>query len=154
MDDREFSSQVCYLNFDDNIQPASSESGRCNRCNEVVAACEAAYTGAKIDEIFYETTDFLEPWANPGCALCQLFLGVLPSKEVQSLRQYGGSSNKSGGNILTEYRIELPDHVPEDPADSSGNVTLAYRNMKSDRMRGDEIAASIIDIIPDTGSSS
>lgn len=104
MDDREFSSPVCYLNYDW-ASPSDLGSRICSRCKEVLAAYGSAeINDGKCHEIIYQTHDLLETTANQGCPLCQLFYEKLSAADKRHLRE--NESGRNGvDNPFTGYYI-------------------------------------------------
>src|SRR3981189_1245653 len=113
MDDREFSSQVCYLNFDDD---ASQAPGLCNQCKDMINAYETTPIGLEraFGYVFYETTDLLESTAIGGCGLCQLFLQGLSPEDRDYLRQNKFNPEEGEVPIIRRYR-RICDSQPQPP---------------------------------------
>jgi hypothetical protein len=100
MDDREFSSPVCYLDYD-NEQPVTLDPVLCAKCKRVMAGFDSVgenfegHTWAK--EKFFESTIDLSTISAPACFLCHLFFKHLPNfpEEFRKLN--------TGSSVFVEY---------------------------------------------------
>ena len=100
MDDREFSSPVCYLDYD-NERPVTSDPALCAKCKNVIAGFDSVggnfqgHLWAK--EKFFETTIDLSTISVPACFLCHLFFKHVPNfpEEFRKLN--------TGSSVFVEY---------------------------------------------------
>jgi hypothetical protein len=117
MDDREFSSSVCYLDFDNMLVP--SQPALCTICKEFTAAWNVAeekiqklrdkevdfddlpyedYDQTIVAELnhrstIYETTENIAVTASNGCPLCLAFFERLHPDEQDFLNELRDNSN-------------------------------------------------------------
>jgi hypothetical protein len=100
MDDREFSSPVCYLDYD-NEQLVTPDPALCAKCKRVMAGFDSVgenfegHTWAK--EKFFESTIDLSTISTPACFLCHLFFKHVPNfpEEFRKLN--------TGSSVFVEY---------------------------------------------------
>jgi len=100
MDDREFSSPVCYLDYD-NERPVTPDPALCAKCKNVIAGFDSVggnfqgHLWAK--EKFFETTIDLSTISVPACFLCHLFFKHVPNfpEEFRKLN--------TGSSVFVEY---------------------------------------------------
>lgn len=133
IDDREFSSPVCYLDFDD--MPVPSQSAFCVICKEFMNAWNVAeekiqklrdnevefddllyqdYDQAKVAELNHrsticETTENIAVTASNGCLLCLTFFEHLRPDEQDFLNELRDNSNQTKSTYVFEYQRVLQD---------------------------------------------
>jgi hypothetical protein len=90
MDDREFSSPVCFLNYDDDAGP--KPSALCGMCTALADQLQAAIleppAPRELEWLVYETYDMLEKTVKEGCSLCRMLFQRMSSEEKELLKQY------------------------------------------------------------------
>jgi hypothetical protein len=100
MDDREFSSPVCYLDYDGKL-PVTSEPALCKRCKGVVAGFDLVcdgMVGRDYDEVkIFESTIGLSAISKPICFLCSRFF-----KNVADFPQEMSKLN-TGASVTVDY---------------------------------------------------
>jgi hypothetical protein len=101
MDDREFSSPVCYLDYD-NEQPVASElAPLCERCKGVIAGFNSDYKSISArnyaDVKIFESTIDLATISKPPCFLCRRFFRNVADFPQETAKLNGGAS------VILEY---------------------------------------------------
>ena len=101
MDDREFSSPVCYLDSDNEQPVASGLAPLCERCKVVVARFDSNYECTMdrkyADVKIFEATIELATISMPACFLCRRFF-----KNVADFPQVMAKL-KGGASVIVEY---------------------------------------------------
>jgi hypothetical protein len=103
MNDREFSSPVCYLDYDNEQLVASEPARLCERCKGVVAGLNSVNKGvadhAKYDSVkIFESTINLATISKPACFLCSRFFRHVANSPQQMAKLNDGAS------VAVEYR--------------------------------------------------
>jgi hypothetical protein len=101
MDDREFSSPVCYLDYDSERPGPSELAPLCERCKGVVAGLDLVYkstTGRNYTDVkIFEATIELATISGSSCFLCHRFF-----RNVADFPQVMAKLN-GGASVTVEY---------------------------------------------------
>jgi hypothetical protein len=101
MDDREFSSPVCYLDYDNEQSDPSEPAPLCERCKGFVAGFNSSWQssnrGTYSDVKICEATIELETISKPKCFLCRRFF-----KNVADFPQEMTKLN-NGASVTVDY---------------------------------------------------